>query len=50
MEAIFEAVKADKLDNGILENSILGQKQRGELEPRYRMTVLGGAITSWDDN
>jgi hypothetical protein len=49
-QAIFEAVKADKLDNGILENRILGQKQRGELEPRYSMTVLGGAITSWDEN
>lgn len=48
-ETTFEAVLRDKQDNNIIENRVLGQKQRGELEPRYRMSVLGGAITSWDD-
>ncbi len=49
-EATFDAVRRDKQDNGIIENRTLGQKPRGELDPRYRMTVLGGTITSWDDN
>ena len=45
----FEAVARDKRDNGIIENRILGEKLRGELDPRYRMNALGGAITSWDE-
>ncbi|MFM9863463.1 MAG: DUF6384 family protein [Micropepsaceae bacterium] len=48
-QATFDAVARDKRDNGIIENRILGQKQRGELDPRYTMSVLGGAVTSWDD-
>ncbi len=45
----FDAVARDKRDNGIIENRILGDKQRGELDPRYRMSVLGGAVTSWEE-
>jgi hypothetical protein len=30
-----------------VQNRRMGQKLRGELEPRYDMRVLGGAITSW---
>jgi hypothetical protein len=48
-QATYDAVARDKRDNGIIENRTLGQKLRGELEPRYNMTVLGGAITSWDE-
>ena len=48
-QVTFESVARDKRDNGIIENRILGQKQRGELDPRYTMPVLGGAVTSWDD-
>jgi hypothetical protein len=48
-QTTFEAVARDKRDNGIIENRILGDKQRGELDPRYRMSVLGGAVTSWDE-
>jgi hypothetical protein len=48
-EATFNAVRDDKRDNGIIENRVVGEKGRGELEPRYRMNVLGGAITSWDE-
>jgi hypothetical protein len=46
-EDIFERVKADKSDDGIVQNAVLGEKIRGELEPRYSMPVLGGKITSW---
>jgi hypothetical protein len=48
-QATYDAVARDKRDNGIIENRTLGQKLRGELEPRYNMSVLGGAITSWDE-
>jgi hypothetical protein len=48
-QATFDAVAHDKTDNGIIENRIMGQKLRGELDPRYNMSVLGGAVTSWDD-
>lgn len=46
-EQTFESVKQDKNDDGIIQNRILGQKLRGELEVKYLMPVLGGAITKW---
>jgi hypothetical protein len=48
-KATFDAVANDKNDNGIIENRTMGAKQRGELDPRYTMSVLPGAVTSWDD-
>ncbi len=48
-ESTFNDVARDKQDNGIVENRLLGEKARGELDPRYRMSVLGGAITSWEE-
>lgn len=49
-QATFDAIGHDKRDNDIVENNILGEKLRGELALRYRMSVSGGAITSWDEN
>lgn len=46
-EATFARVRADKEDDGIIQNDILGAKRRGELEPGYMMPVSGGAITEW---
>jgi len=46
-EATFEAVRRDKLDDGIIENDRAGYKSRGHLEPRYDLATSGGAITSW---
>lgn len=43
----FEKMKADKLDNGIIDERQLGVKQLGELEPDYQVPVTGGFITSW---
>jgi hypothetical protein len=48
-QATFDAVARDKRDNGIIEGRILGSKLRGELDTRYNMSVLGGTVTSWDD-
>jgi hypothetical protein len=46
-EATFERVVADKLDDGIVQDFVFGEKRAGELEPRYRFATTGGAITSW---
>jgi hypothetical protein len=46
-EATFERVVADKLDDGIVQDHVFGEKLAGELEPRYRFATTGGAITSW---
>ncbi len=40
-------VKADKDDDGIIQNNIAGRKQRGRLEPDWSIPVRGGAITRW---
>jgi len=46
-KATYDKVAADKSDDGIVEDNILGEKPRGSLEPVYEMDVLSGAITSW---
>lgn len=46
-EEVFDEVREDKQDDGILQNRVIAEKRRGELEPRYRVDVLGGTITSW---
>lgn len=43
----YDAVARDKTDDGIIQNNILGEKQRGSLEPTWRVNVMGGAITEW---
>ena len=46
-EEVFQEVRDDKEDDGIIQNRVIAEKRRGELEPRYRVDVLGGTITSW---
>lgn len=46
-QAVFDAVRRDKMDDGIVQNSRLGEKRRGMLDPGYLMQVSGGAITKW---
>ncbi len=46
-KATYDKVAADKSDDGIVEDNILGEKPRGSLAPVYEMDVLAGAITSW---
>jgi len=46
-EQTYETVKQDKIDDGIIDNRLLGQKLRGELQVKYLMPVLGGTITKW---
>lgn len=46
-ESTFEAIAADKQDNGIIENNNFGFKRRGYLQPDYELPTSGGAITQW---
>lgn len=46
-EVVFEAVLADKRDDGIIQDDIVGSKQVGELDPEYRVPTTGATITSW---
>jgi hypothetical protein len=46
-EETFERVKADKLDDGIIQNVTLAVKRVGRLQPDYLLPVLGGVITEW---
>ncbi|MGB5984012.1 MAG: DUF6384 family protein, partial [Desulfobacterales bacterium] len=46
---VFEQVRRDKNDDGIIQNSRLGVKRRGYLAPDYAIPTTGGAITHWDD-
>jgi hypothetical protein len=45
--ATFERVAADKRDDGIIQDDLLGAKAAGELEPDYRVPTSGAAITDW---
>ena len=46
-EATFEAVAADKRDDGIIEDYVLGRKAAGKLEPEYRVPTTAAVITEW---
>ncbi|MBP7624763.1 MAG: hypothetical protein KA763_12390 [Xanthomonadales bacterium] len=43
----YDKVKADKLDNGLIDEAMVGEKRRGEFDVDYRVAVAGGAITEW---
>ncbi len=46
-QATYEAVAADKRDDGIVQNNKFGVKRRGKLDVDYLMPFEGGAITKW---
>ncbi|MFO1090177.1 MAG: DUF6384 family protein [Hyphomicrobiales bacterium] len=46
-QQVYNAVAADKSDNGIVDNDVVGEKKRGETQPQWRVPVAGGAITEW---
>jgi hypothetical protein len=46
-ETTFARVRADKSDDGIIQNDRIGSKRRGYLEPEYAVPVEGGAILEW---
>lgn len=46
-ETVFNAVAADKRDDQIIENDVVGAKPKGALQPRYEINGAGGAILDW---
>ncbi|MDB5622641.1 MAG: hypothetical protein JWR39_1204 [Devosia sp.] len=46
-EAVYNAVAADKRDNGIIEANEVGRKSDGFMQVEYNVPVLGGALTRW---
>ncbi|MCZ4271750.1 DUF6384 family protein [Maritalea porphyrae] len=46
-EVVFNGVRDDKLDDGIVQNNIMGLKQYGYMDVDYVLPVLGGEITQW---
>jgi hypothetical protein len=46
-EAVFEAVRRDKTDDGIVQKNILGVRKRGSQAIEYQMPFEGGFITKW---
>ena len=46
-ESVYNAIVADKQDDGIIQNNELGRKSDGFLDAEYNMPVLGGAVTRW---
>jgi len=46
-DTIYNAVRRDKMEDGIVQKGVLGQKRRGELDIKWRSGVQDGAITQW---
>jgi len=46
-KVVFDRIRKDKSDDGIIQNNIVATKARGKLEPDTRLPTLGGAITDW---
>ncbi len=46
-EDTFYRVANDKQDDGIIQDNVVGRKQRGELEPQFSIPTSGGTITQW---
>lgn len=46
-EAIFNRVKSDVLDDGIIQRRDIGQKHQGYLTPEYSIDTSGATINRW---
>ena len=46
-KSTFDAIAADKRDDGIIQGNIIGRKVRGKLEPDYLVPTPGATITDW---
>ncbi len=46
-QSVYNAAVADKQNDGIIQNDLVGEKIRGDLEITWVMDTLGGAITDW---
>lgn len=46
-EDVFNLVAADKRDDGIIQDFVIGRKDSGKLEPVYDVDTSGATITEW---
>lgn len=46
-KSIYESIREDKLNDGIIQNNMIGRKVEGFLDVSYVIPVSGGAVTSW---
>ncbi len=46
-KTIYDAVRRDKTEDGIVQKGVLGEKRRGELDINWRSGVQDGAVTKW---
>jgi hypothetical protein len=46
-QEIFDRMAADKRDDGIIQDYVVAVKERGQLQPEYRIETSGAAITEW---
>ena len=46
-QATFERAVADKQDDGIIQNNVVGRKRRGVLDREYTVPTTGAAVTEW---
>jgi hypothetical protein len=46
-QSVYDAVIADKQDDGIIQHYVVGFKQDGFVDVDYVIPVLGGAVTQW---
>lgn len=45
--SVFEGVAADKRDDAIIQDAVIGEKMAGRFEPSYSVSTPGGAVTVW---
>jgi hypothetical protein len=46
-QLVYEQVRRDKVDDGIVNRKIVGAKKRGYLTPEYGVSTTGATITEW---
>jgi hypothetical protein len=46
-EGEFNRIAADKQDDQIIQNAVIGEKPKGALKPTYDIETAGGAILEW---
>ena len=46
-QAVYNSVAADKAEDGIVQDDVLGQKIRGDIDVTWYADTLGGAILDW---
>lgn len=46
-EQAYAEIRSDKLDDGVIQQSLLGSKQLGDLDTQWREGVENGTITEW---